>query len=138
VNRSPRGALRHSAVAGAATGRASLSRAFALGVRYGSGRLHHKIEGERPVYWTGPSLGFDVGANAANAFVLVYNLHDSQDLFKRYGAGEGQAYFVGGFNVSYMRRGDVVLIPVRMGAGMRLGANVGYMKFSEKQRWLPF
>lgn len=112
--------------------------AFAIGLRYGSGRLHHKVEGERPVYWTGPSLGFDVGANAANAFVLVYNLHDSQDLFKRYGSGEGQAYFVGGFNVSYLRRGDVVLIPVRMGAGMRLGANVGYMKFSERQRWLPF
>ena len=45
---------------------------------------------------------------------------------------------VGGFNVSYMRRGDVVLIPVRMGAGLRLGANVGYMKFSHKQNWMPF
>ena len=112
--------------------------ALVVGLRYGSGTLHHKVEGERPVYWTGPSIGFDAGANAGNAFVLVYNLYDSQDLYKRFGAGEGQAYFVGGFNVSYMRRGDVVLIPVRMGAGVRLGANVGYMKFSEKQRWMPF
>lgn len=112
--------------------------AVVVGVRYGSGMLHHKIEGERPVYWTGPSLGFDLGANAANTFVLVYNLHDSEDLFRRYGAGEGQAYFVGGFNVSYLRRGDVVVIPVRFGAGLRLGVNGGYMKFSAKQNWVPF
>ena len=112
--------------------------ALVVGLRYGSGTLTHKIEGERPVYWTGPSVGFDAGANAGNAFVLVYNLHDSEDLYNRFPAGEGQAYMVGGFNVSYMRRGDVVLIPVRMGAGLRLGANVGYMKFSHKQNWLPF
>lgn len=112
--------------------------AVVVGLRYGSGTLHHKVEGERAVYWTGPSLGFDLGANAANTFVLVYNLHDSQDLFRRYGAGEGQAYFVGGFNVSYLRRGNVVLIPVRLGAGLRLGVNAGYMKFSESQKWMPF
>ncbi|WP_421849618.1 DUF1134 domain-containing protein [Novosphingobium sp.] len=112
--------------------------AVVVGLRYGSGTLHHKIEGERPVYWTGPSLGFDLGANAANTFVLVYNLHDSEDLFKRFGAGEGQAYFVGGFNVSYLRRGDIVVIPVRFGAGLRLGVNAGYMKFSRSQKWMPF
>ncbi len=112
--------------------------AIAVGLRYGSGTLHHKVEGERPVYWTGPSIGFDAGANAGNAFVLVYNLYDSQELFHRFGAGEGQAYLVGGFTVSYLRRGNTVLIPVRAGAGLRLGANIGYMKFSEKQRWLPF
>ena len=112
--------------------------AFVAGVRYGSGTLYHKVEGERPVYWTGPSIGFDAGANVGSAFVLVYNLYDSQDLYKRFVAGEGQAYFIGGFNVSYMRHGDIVLIPVRLGAGLRLGANVGYMKFSQKQRWLPF
>lgn len=112
--------------------------AFAVGLRYGSGTLFHKVEGERPVYWTGPSIGFDAGANAASTFVLVYNLYDTNDLYKRFGAGEGQAYLIGGFNVSYLRRGDTVLIPVRAGAGLRLGANIGYMKFTEKQSWLPF
>ena len=112
--------------------------AIAIGVRYGSGTLHHKIEGNKPVYWTGPSVGFDLGANAAQAFVLVYNLYDSQEIYKRFVAGEGQAYLVGGFNVSYLRRGDVVLIPVRMGAGLRLGASIGYMKFSDNQNWMPF
>ncbi|WP_333605044.1 DUF1134 domain-containing protein [Novosphingobium sp.] len=112
--------------------------AIAVGLRYGSGTLYHKVEGQQPVYWTGPSIGFDAGANAGSAFVLVYNLYDTEDLFHRFGAGEGQAYLVGGFTVSYLRRGNVVLIPVRSGAGLRLGANIGYMKFSHKQRWLPF
>lgn len=112
--------------------------AFVFGVRYGSGVMRHQIEGERTVYWTGPSLGFDVGADANKVFVLVYNLHDSQQLFRRYPAGEGHAYFVGGFSAQYMRRGDVVLIPIRLGVGMRLGVNAGYMRFSERNRWLPF
>ena len=112
--------------------------AFVVGVRYGSGTLHHKVEGNMPVYWTGPSIGLDAGANAANTFVLVYNLNDTDELYKRYPAGEGQAYFIGGFNASYMRRGNVVLIPIRVGAGVRLGINAGYMRFSRKQRWLPF
>lgn len=111
--------------------------ALVLGVRYGSGTLYHKVEGERPAYWTGPSIGFDAGANAAQTFVLVYNLHDSEDLYKRFPAGEGAAYLLGGFNASYMRRGDVVLIPIRVGVGARLGANVGYMKFRKKQSWVP-
>lgn len=112
--------------------------AVVVGLRYGSGTLHHGIEGDRPVYWTGPSVGFDFGANADKVFVLVYNLNDTQDIFKRYPAGEGNAYVVGGFTASYMRRGDVVLIPVRMGIGARLGVNAGYMKFSEKGKWFPF
>lgn len=112
--------------------------ALVVGVRYGSGTLHHKIEGELPAYWTGPSIGFDAGANAGNTFVLVYNLFDSEDLYKRYPAGEGAAYLLGGFNASYLRRGDVVLIPIRVGVGARLGANVGYMKFRKKQNWVPF
>lgn len=112
--------------------------AVGVGLRYGKGDLFHKIEGQRPVYWTGPSIGFDLGGDASKVFVLVYNLYDSQDLYKRFPAGEGRAYFVGGFSAAYMRRGDVVLIPVRLGVGWRLGVNAGYMKFSEKRRIVPF
>jgi hypothetical protein len=112
--------------------------AFIFGVRYGSGIMHHQIEGDRTVYWTGPSLGFDAGADANKVFVLVYNLNDSQDLFRRYPHAEGHAYFIGGFNAQYMRRGDIVLIPIRLGVGVRLGVNAGYMRFSERNRWLPF
>jgi hypothetical protein len=112
--------------------------AFVVGARYGSGTLYHKVEGQQPVYWTGPSVGFDVGANAGNTFVLVYNLYDTDQLFERFPAGEGAAYMIGGLNASYMRKGNTVLIPIRVGAGLRLGVNAGYMKFSKKQRWLPF
>jgi hypothetical protein len=114
------------------------SGAFMFGLRYGSGTMHHQIEGDRAVYWTGPSIGFDVGGDVNKVFVLVYNLHDSQRLFRRYPGGEGHAYFVGGFSATYLRWGDVVLIPVRLGGGLRLGLNVGYMRFSEHNRWLPF
>ena len=111
---------------------------FAVGLRYGSGVLHHKIEGDRPVFWTGPSLGFDFGGNAAKTFVLVYNLYDSQELYHRFPAAEGTAYLIGGFTASYLRRGDIVLIPIRLGVGWRLGASVGYMKFTEKSKIMPF
>lgn len=114
------------------------SGAFVVGLRYGSGTLRHSIEGERAVYWTGPSIGFDAGADASKVFVLVYNLHDSQDLFRRFPGAEGNAYFVGGFTAQYLRRGDVVLIPIRLGVGVRLGINAGYMRFSQRSRWLPF
>jgi hypothetical protein len=112
--------------------------AFVVGLRYGSGTLHHQIEGDRRVYWTGPSVGFDFGADANKVFVLVYNLHDTQRLFRRFPAAEGNAYVVGGLTASYLRSGDMVLIPVRMGVGARLGVNAGYMKFTEKSKWLPF
>lgn len=114
------------------------SGAFVVGLRYGSGTMKHGVEGELPVYWTGPSLGFDVGGDAAKVFVLVYNLYDSEELYRRYPQVEGRAYFVGGLSGTYLRRGGVALIPIRLGAGVRLGANLGYMKFSKKSKWLPF
>ncbi len=114
------------------------SGAFVVGLRYGSGTMCHTVEGQRAVYWTGPSIGFDVGGDATKVFTLVYNLNDSQDLYRRYPQVEGRAYFVGGFSATYLRRDNVVLIPVRLGVGVRLGANVGWLKFSEKSRWVPF
>ena len=114
------------------------SGAIGIGLRYGSGVMTHKVEGQRPVYWTGPSIGFDLGGDANKVFVLVYNLYDTQDLFKRFPGAEGRLYFVGGFAATYLRNGNTVLIPVRLGVGWRAGINVGYMKFSEKSKWLPF
>ena len=114
------------------------SGAFVVGLRYGSGVMTHKVEGQMPVYWTGPSLGFDIGGDANKVFVLVYNLYDTEELFHRFPAAEGRLYFVGGFAANYLRRGNVVLIPVRLGVGWRAGVNVGYMNFTHKARWLPF
>lgn len=112
--------------------------AIIAGVRYGSGTLFHKVEGQRPVFWQGPSLGFDLGANGSKTFILVYHLYDTQDLYKRFPAVEGSAYVIGGFTASYLQWHDVILVPIRLGVGWRLGANLGYMRFTEKRKWSPF
>jgi len=114
------------------------SGAFVVGLRYGSGIMTHKIEGQQPVYWTGPSVGFDFGGDANKVFVLVYNLYDTEELYRRFPGAEGRLYLVGGFAATYLRRGNVVLIPVRLGVGWRAGVNVGYMNFTHKSKWLPF
>ena len=114
------------------------SGALVVGLRYGSGIMTHKVEGQQPVYWTGPSVGFDVGGDANKVFVLVYNLYDTADLFHRFPGAEGRLYSVGGFAATYLRRGNVVLIPIRLGVGWRAGVNVGYMNFTHKAKWLPF
>ncbi|WP_375391624.1 DUF1134 domain-containing protein [uncultured Sphingomonas sp.] len=112
--------------------------AVVVGLRYGSGVMTHKVEGQMPVYWTGPSVGFDLGGDATKVFVLVYNLYDTADLYHRFPGAEGRLYFVGGFAATYLRRGNVVLIPIRLGVGWRAGVNVGYMNFTHKSRLLPF
>ena len=114
------------------------SGAFVVGLRYGSGVMTHKVEGQKPVYWTGPSVGFDVGGDANKVFVLVYNLYDTEELYKRFPGGEGRLYYIGGFAATYLRRGNIVLIPIRLGVGLRAGVNVGYMKFTKTSKLLPF
>ena len=112
--------------------------AVVVGVRYGSGILHHKIEGDMPVYWTGPSFGADFGGDGSKTFALVYRLDDTADLFKRFPAVEGKVYAVGGFTANYLQRGRVIVVPVKLGVGWRLGANLGYLKFTRKSKLSPF
>lgn len=114
------------------------SGAFVLGARYGSGTLSQKVAGTQQIYWRGPSAGFDVGGDATKVFMLVYNLYDTEDAFKTFPGGEGRLYFIGGFSATYLRRGNVVIIPVRLGVGWRAGINAGYVKFRHKGNWIPF
>ena len=114
------------------------SGALLVGLRYGSGTLYHKVEGNSTVHWTGPSLGVDIGGDASKVFTLVYNLNDTEDLYRRYPAVEGKVYIVGGFTANYHQRAKVILVPIKLGVGWRLGANVGYLKYSKKPRYLPF
>ncbi|MEE4351089.1 MAG: DUF1134 domain-containing protein [Pacificimonas sp.] len=114
------------------------SGAIAVGLRYGAGRLYHAVEGNQEAYWTGPSVGFDVGGDANKVFALVYNLYDTEELYRRYPSVEGKAYLIGGVTANYLQRGDVVIVPIRVGAGWRIGANVGYLKFTKDRSILPF
>ena len=113
------------------------SAALAVGVRYGNGTLTLKGGGSRKVYWTGPSIGFDAGANASKVFILVYHLPTAEDIFKRYGGVDGSLYYIGGAGINYQRRGSVVLAPIRLGVGLRAGASVGYMSYSKTKTWIP-
>ena len=112
--------------------------AMIFGLRYGSGTLYHKVEGQMPVHWTGPSVGFDIGGDGSKTFALVYNLNNSEDLFRRYPVAEGKAYLIGGFAANYLQRDNVIIVPIKLGVGWRLGINAGYMKFSKKGKILPF
>jgi hypothetical protein len=111
--------------------------AIGIGVRYGKGTLVTKGGGARPVWWQGPSIGFDVGGNAAKCFTLVYNLRDPERLFQRFPGVEGSLYFVGGFSLNYNRTDDITLAPVRFGVGWRQGASIGYLHFTRKFSPIP-
>ena len=114
------------------------SGAFIVGVRYGSGILHHKVEGERPVHWAGPSVGVDVGGDGSKVFSLVYNLNDTEELFTRFAGAGGKAYFVGGVAVEYLYHDKIVVAPIKLGVGLRLGLSGGYVKFTKKGDFNPF
>ncbi len=108
------------------------------GLRYGRGTLVTRDGRRGRVYWQGPSIGWDIGGNASRTFTLVYNLNDPNDLFRRFPGVEGSAYLVGGVGVNYQRAEDITLAPIRAGAGLRLGANVGYLAYSRDRNILPF
>ncbi|UAJ11449.1 DUF1134 domain-containing protein [Glacieibacterium megasporae] len=114
------------------------SGAFFIGLRYGSGTLYSKVEGEQPVHWTGPSVGFDVGGDGDRVFTLIYHLDDTNDLFRRYPAAEGKAYLIGGFTATYNQRDNVILVPIKLGVGWRLGVNAGWVNYTRSSRLLPF
>jgi hypothetical protein len=112
--------------------------AFVAGVRYGDGRLVMKSGGSRKVYWSGPSVGFDYGGNAAKMFVLVYHLDKADKLFRRYPAVDGSFYFVAGAGINYQQRDNIILAPIRMGVGLRAGASIGYIHYSKVRTFNPF
>ena len=114
------------------------SAAITIGARYGRGLLYMKERPTTEVFWQGPSIGFDLGANASRVFTLVYNLQYPDAIFRRFPGVEGSAYMVGGLGVNYQRAENIVLAPVRAGVGLRLGANVGYLVYSRQQNMLPF
>ena len=114
-----------------------VSGALVVGLRYGSGTMHHQVEGDMPVHWSGPSVGFDVGGDGSKTFTLVYNLHDTEELFRNFPSVEGKLYAIGGFTANYLQRGDIVLVPIKLGVGWRAGVNAGSQCFSKKRRWIP-
>jgi hypothetical protein len=114
------------------------SGAFFAGARFGEGKMYTRNAGDRAVYWQGPSLGFDAGADGDRTMMLVYNLPSTEALYRRYGGIDGSAYLVGGFGFTALTADEIVLVPIRSGLGARLGVNLGYLKFTPQSTWNPF
>jgi hypothetical protein len=112
--------------------------AFVAGLRYGEGTLYTKDAGTHRVYWQGPSIGYDLGAEGSKVMVLVYNLADPQEIYQRFGGVDGSAYIVGGVGLTFQKSGEVIVAPIRAGVGLRLGANIGYLKYTRTPTWNPF
>lgn len=112
--------------------------AFFGGLRYGEGMLYTKNAGDLRVYWQGPTVGWDFGGEGARTMMLVYNLPATEAIYQRFAGIDGSAYLVGGFGMTALTANNVVLVPIRSGVGLRLGANVGYLKFTPVSTWNPF
>lgn len=107
--------------------------ALVFGAKYGEGTLWMKDGTSRKVYWKGPTVGLDAGAEVSRVFTLVYDLEETDDIFRRFPGVDGSAFLVAGMAVHYQRANGVTLAPVRAGAGLRLGANVGYTSYVKKK-----
>jgi len=112
--------------------------AFVAGLRYGEGVLYTKDAGTHRVYWQGPSIGYDAGAEGSKVMVLVYNLSDPEDIHQRFGGVDGSAYLVGGVGLTFLKSGPIIVAPIRSGVGLRFGANIGYLKYTRRPTWNPF
>ena len=114
------------------------SGAVVVGLRYGAGWLIRKGRAPLKVYWQGPSVGFDLGANASKTFTLVYNLRRPERLFQKFPGVEGSYYFIAGIGVNYQRADGITLAPMRTGVGLRAGVNAGYLTYTREQTLNPF
>jgi hypothetical protein len=112
--------------------------AVVAGLRYGDGTLYTKNAGDLRVYWQGPSVGFDWGGDGARTMMLVYNLPRTDAVYQRFAGIDGSAYIIGGFGMTALTANNIVVVPIRAGVGLRLGANIGYLKFTPAATWNPF
>ncbi len=112
--------------------------AFIAGLRYGEGTLVTRNAGQHKVFWQGPSVGYDFGAEGSKTMILVYNLQSPSDIFATFGGVDGSVYVVGGVGLTFLANEHVTLAPIRSGIGLRLGANIGYLKYTQAPTWNPF
>src|SRR5215208_6416592 len=112
--------------------------AFIGGLRFGEGTLYTKNAGDLRVFWQGPTLGWDIGGEGARTMMLVYSLPSTNSIYQRFAGIDGSAYLVGGVGMTALTSGRIIVVPIRSGVGLRLGANVGYLKFTPQATWNPF
>lgn len=112
--------------------------AFIAGVRYGEGTLYLREGGTQKIFWHGPSVGTDIGGDGSKTLFLIYGLKSIDQLYSNFTGIAGSAYLVGGVGATFNTNGELILAPIRSGLGLRIGANIGYIRFTPKQTWNPF
>ena len=112
--------------------------AFLAGLRYGKGTLYLRQGGTQTIHWHGPSVGYDFGAEGGRTLILVYRMREPEQLYRSFTGVDGSAYLVGGVGMTLPKGGDVIMAPIRSGLGLRLGANIGYLRFTSQPTWNPF
>lgn len=116
----------------------------AFGIGYMKGAGHLMFDGVRsPIYWSGASVGFDVGGDGSKVYMLVYKLKHRSQAYRTMAGVEGKLYYVvgAGMQLGAMQYLDessgLIVVPIRMGWGWRQGVNVGTLKLSPVEDWFP-
>ncbi|MAW88686.1 MAG: hypothetical protein CMJ42_19370 [Phyllobacteriaceae bacterium] len=114
------------------------SGAIVGGLTYGEGMLFTKNAGDHKVFWQGPSIGWDFGGQGSRTMMLVYNLEQVDQLYRRFLGVSGSAYVVAGLGFHVLKNNNQLIVPIKTGVGARLGLNVGYLKMTRNPTWNPF
>jgi hypothetical protein len=78
------------------------------------------------------------GLRYGDGTLYTRNAGDRDAIYQRFAGLEGSAYVIGGFGMTALGSGNIVVVPIRSGVGLRLGANIGYLKFTPQTTWNPF
>src|SRR5260221_2092873 len=70
--------------------------------------------------------------------MLLHTLPATNAIYQPFVGIDGSAYIVGGFGMTALTANSIVLVPIRSGIGLRLGANIGYLKYTPRATWNPF
>ena len=91
-----------------------------------------------PVYWTGPSIGFDAGGDGARVFTLVYHLDDSADCSAAIRAARATPMSSAASPRRTTSATASSSVPIKLGVGLRLGVNAGWVNYTRESRLAPF
>ena len=96
--------------------------------------MYTRNAGNQPIFWQGPSIGFDAGADGDRTMMLVYNLPETGAIFDRFGGLDGSAYFIGGLGFTAVGAKGVVVVPIRTGVGLALWGSISTISSSRSGR----
>ena len=78
--------------------------------------MYTRNAGDQPVYWQGPSVGFDWGADGDRTMMLVYNLPAVGAIYSG-SAGQRFGLFRRRLRLHALDAAGVVVVPIRTGVG---------------------